>query len=175
MTLFSDLQLGRNLPVLVTLILICLGLAYLPNPYYRGEDRAVRCRGEILSVDNSQVHQLGMIRKGNQSLRLKIESGPFQGRIFSSSNQLRGQLDRDKLFAAGDRALVVLSLDREGRVIYVLPQAHYRLGYQFFLFALFAGGLVLFGGWTGVRSLFSFMVSGLMIWKVLVPLFLNGV
>ncbi|MCG8568275.1 MAG: YibE/F family protein, partial [Desulfobacterales bacterium] len=43
------------------------------------------------------------------------------------------------------------------------------------LFALFAGGLVLFGGWTGVRSLFSFMISGLMIWKVLVPLFLNGV
>jgi uncharacterized membrane protein len=34
--------------------------------------------------------------------------------------------------------------------------------------------LVAFGGWTGLKALLSFVFAGLMIWKLLVPLFLEG-
>ncbi|MCG8529405.1 MAG: YibE/F family protein, partial [Desulfovibrionales bacterium] len=148
---------------------------FLPTPHYGGAQSSLRCKGKILSVDNSQVHLLGMVRKGSQGVRLEVQSGPLAGRIFLAANQLMGQLDRDKLFEPGDMALVVISLDANDKVCYVLPQDHYRLGGQVLLFGIFAGGLLVFGGWTGVRSLFSFLISGLVIWKVLVPLFLKGI
>jgi len=64
---------------------------------------------------------------------------------------------------------VVLSLDGEGRVVYVHPQDHYRLGWELWLLALFALLLVFYGGFTGLRALLSFIFTALMIWKVLVP------
>jgi uncharacterized membrane protein len=74
----------------------------------------------------------------------------------------------------GDTALVVLSLNEEGQITFVNPQAHYRLGLEVFLLGLFALVLILFGGWTGAKALLSFLFAGLMLWKVLVPFMLRG-
>ena len=52
---------------------------------------------------------------------------------------------------------------------------HYRLGWEGVLAALFALFLILFAGRTGVRAIASFVLTVLTLWKVLVPLYLNGV
>ena len=39
---------------------------------------------------------------------------------------------------------------------------------------LFASFLVLIAGWTGIKALLSFIFAGLMIWKVMIPMFLKG-
>jgi uncharacterized membrane protein len=126
-------------------------------------------------VDDVNVQNLGMIRAGEQAVTLDILDGPFKGETFSANNQLLGQLDRDKLFKVGDKAYVILTLDSGGKVIFVNPQAHYRLGLELFLLALFAALLLLFGGLTGFKALLSFVFTGLLLWKVLVPLLLKGV
>jgi uncharacterized membrane protein len=124
-------------------------------------------------VDNGDIVQFGMVKKGSQTLSIRLISGRFNGRTVEAVNQLMGQMDRDKLFEQGDTALVVLSLDDQDNIIFVNPQSHFRLQYMVVLFVVFSLGLIVFGGWTGVRSFFSFIISALIIWKILVPCFLN--
>ncbi len=135
---------------------------------------AVRCRGRVVAVDNSQVQQMGMVKAGDQGVTLRLLGGPFEGETVQGNNPLLGQMDRDKLFRPGDTALVVLSLNPEGEILFVNPQDHYRLGLEALLLGLFAVLLIAFGGWTGVKSLLSFLFAALVLWKVLVPAFLKG-
>ena len=52
---------------------------------------------------------------------------------------------------------------------------HYRINKEVLLAGIFAVFLVLFAGRTGVRAILSFVLTILMLWKVLVPLYLKGV
>ena len=166
----------RDWLLVLAFLLISAGLYCLPTGFETTKDRnAVHCAARITAVDDANVQNLGMIRAGEQAVTLDILDGPFKGETFSANNQLLGQLDRDKLFKVGDKAYVILTLDSGGKVIFVNPQAHYRLGLELFLLALFAALLLLFGGLTGFKALLSFVFTGLLLWKVLVPLLLKGV
>jgi uncharacterized membrane protein len=128
----------------------------------------------VVEVDNSDMRQYGMVWTGDQGVTLELLDGEFAGQTVSGNNPLMGQMDRDKIFQKGDTALVVLSLDSDGNIIYVNPQAHYRLGLAMWLLGLFTLALLVFGGWTGAKALLSFIFSALMLWKILVPLMLDG-
>jgi len=115
-----------------------------------------------------------MVKTGEQQVTVEIKNGPFKGTTFEGENSLLGQMDRDKIFAPGDTAFVVLTLDPDGKVIFVNPQEHYRIGTELFLLSLFALLLIAFGGYTGVKALLSFLFAGLSIWKLLIPALLKG-
>ncbi len=134
---------------------------------------SVRCPGEILEVDNSEVRQFGMVRIGTQELKIRILDGPYEGKIVDGSNQLIGKMELDKSFAAGDKALIVLSL-KDGEIVYVNAQDHYRLDTEILLLICFALLLLIFAGFTGAKALLSFLFSAMAIWKILVPHFLKG-
>lgn len=165
----------REVLLVAVFAALCAVLLLVPTGYEaRVEKNAVRCRGKIVAVDNSDVQQYGMVRAGDQVVTVEILSGPYKGLIRKANNPLLGQMDRDKLFQEGDIALVVLSLDGDGNVRYLNPQAHYRLHLETGLMALFALLLIGFGGWTGIKALLSFVFSGLMLWKIVVPALLKG-
>ncbi|MEF2144245.1 MAG: YibE/F family protein [Desulfovibrionaceae bacterium] len=169
--------LFRNADVLLSLtfLLLCSVLWFVPTGFEsRVDSRAVQCKAEILDTDDVDIQRLGLVLAGEQSVRLRVLDGPFAGREFQGVNPLLGQMDRDKIFQPGDTALVVLTLEENGEVLYVNPQEHYRIGLELLLLGMFAGLLLLFGGWTGAKALLSFVFAGLMIWKVLVPLLLLG-
>ena len=71
-------------------------------------------------------------------------------------------------------AYVILTIGEGDEIIFVNPQAHYRLGLELLLFILFAGLLILFGGLTGLKALLSFAFTGMAIWRILVPQLLLG-
>lgn len=168
-------ELKQDAALVAVFILLSAILFALPTGFeQRINSRAVRCKGEILSVDNSQIQQFGMIRSGDQGVTARILDGRFKGRTVRANNPLLGQMDRDKVFAPGDTALLVLSLDVAGNIQFVNPQAHYRIGLEILLLVLFSAALVIFGGWTGAKSLLSFVFAGLMLWKILVPGLLKG-
>jgi len=156
---------------------ITVALYFLPTGFeaHQQDKNAVHCAARVTAVDDANVQNLGMIRAGEQAVTLEILDGPFKGQTFNGNNQLLGQLDRDKLFKEGDKAFVVLTVDADGGVIFVNPQAHYRLGLELFLLGLFAALLLAFGGMTGFKALLSFSFTGMVLWKVLVPLLLKGV
>lgn len=156
--------------------LLAGALYFVPTGFEKAkDDTAVRCTAEVVSVDDEHIQKLGLILTGEQGVTLRILDGPFEGRVFDAHNQLQGQMDRDKRFAPGDTAYVVITVDEDGGVLFVNPQAHYRLGIELLLLGLFAGLLLLFGGMTGLKALLSFVFTGMTIWKVLVPLLLKGV
>ena len=168
----------RNRDVLLCILFAGLSLALLFMP--TGFEERVqasggeRAKGLVLSVDNSGLQKLGIITKGNQEVKLRITEGRFKGQLLDASNQLMGRMDLDKIFAVGDHALVVITVDNNDKVVFVNPQDHYRLGWELLVLGLFSLLLVVFGGFTGLRALLSFVFAGLMIWKVLVPGLLRG-
>lgn len=165
----------RDWLLVVVFCLLTAVLYFVPTGFEKNKDaEAVRCSAEIVSVDDDSVREFGLVRSGEQGVTLRILEGPFKGQEFDAHNQLLGQMDRDKLFRPGDVAYVILTLDADGQVVYVNPQAHYRLGLELVLLGLFAAMLLLFGGMTGFKALLSFVFAGMVLWKVLVPLLLKG-
>ena len=167
--------LSKYGPILVGLVLIA-ALLLLPTGY---EDNivyqeSVICPARVLSTDESLVVDTGLVRSGDQICELEILSGPFKGEIAEGNNGLNGSLEQDKLFEAGDKALVRVNYEG-GEILNVSMIDHFRVPMELLLAALFIVLLVLFAGRTGVRALVSFAVCVLMLWKVLVPGALNGV
>jgi len=173
--IFKKKKIHSDAILTLTFVLLILTLVMLPSGFDDRVDRnAVRCKGAVLEVDNSQIQQLGMIFSGDQEVVLKLQDGPFEGRVLTASNPLMGQMDRDKIFKPGDFALVVLTINGDGEIVYVNPQEHYRIDLELLLLGLFVLALVAFGGWTGLKALVSFVFSAVCMWKVLVPLLLLG-
>jgi uncharacterized membrane protein len=171
----SKPHLKREAALVAVFLLLSAVLFAIPTGFEeRVAKKAVRAKGRIIAVDNSEVHQRSIVRTGDQGVTVEILNGPFQGRVVKGNNPLLGQMDLDKIFEVGDTALVILSLTEEGEIGFVNPQDHYRLGLEVFLLVLFALTLIFFGGWTGAKALFSFLFAGLMIWKILVPGMLRG-
>ncbi len=161
-------------PVLLALLLF-VGLMLLPTGYegaltYQNADRV---RAEVLSTDESDVFDTGLLRTGEQRCRIKILAGQFTGRETDAVNRLNGSLEQDKLFAPGDIAFVAVS-HNGGEITAVTMTDHYRLDKEAILAGLFLLLLVLFAGKIGLRAVLSFVVTILMIWKVLVPCLLKG-
>ncbi len=137
---------------------------------------SVRAKALVLSTDDSKVHQFGIVRQGNQDLRIRIENSNFAGREMDANNTVMGKMELDKIFRAGDHALVVLDTDpKTGDILYANVIDHYRLNGEAVLFGLFVTILIVFSGWTGVRAVISFVFTGMCLWKLLIPMMLKGI
>ncbi len=132
-------------------------------------------KASVVEVDNSQINKLGVVVHGAQLLKVKILSGKFEGKIFRAENNLRANMDLDKIFNVGDNIIVAISDDANPEKSQLIAQDFYRANYAGWLFLLFALLLILFAGWTGLKALLSFVFAGIFIWKVVVPLCLAGV
>ena len=155
------------------IVFACVFLFFLPTGFPEREDGYVRSKATVLAVDDSQVHQRGVVKTGVQGVSLEVAEGPFQGKRLELTNTILGKLEMDKLFQPGDRALVVLK-GAQGEIEVANLIDHYRLDMEFVLFSLFAMLLFWYARWTGVKAVLSFVFTILVLWKVLWPLFLKG-
>lgn len=161
-------------PVAVCLLLIAL-LLWIPTGY---EDAvqyqdAERCIAKVTAVDDSSIVDTGLVRFGEQRCFVTFANGLFKGETSTAINLLQGSLEQDKLFEPGDKAQVVIS-HSEGEILRVTMIDHYRIPGELLLAGMFVVFLILFSGKTGVRAILSFVLTVLAIWKLLVPLYLNG-
>lgn len=164
----------RSGPVLTAMLLLLL-LLILPTGYegahtYQNADRV---RAEVLSTDESNIVDTGLIRTGDQRCVVKLLGGQFKGQTVEAVNRLNGSLAQDKLFAPGDTAFVAVS--HSGDQISVVSMTdHYRLDKEALLAGAFLMLLVIFAGRTGLRAILSFADTILLMWKVLIPCLLRG-
>lgn len=161
-------------PVLTCLAAIVL-LWFLPTGF---EDALVyqdaeRCRGSVLSVDDSAIIDTGLVRSGEQVCTIRILDGIFKDEETTAVNMLNGSLEQDKLFSPGDTAMVVIS-HADGKILNVTMTDHYRIGGELLMGIGFAAFLILFAGRTGIRAIASFVLTVLCLWKILVPCYLKG-
>ena len=167
-------KLKYHMPVIVCVILF-IALLIIPTGYegaviYKDTDR---CAARVLSVYNDNIIDTGLIRSGEQDCEIELLGGRFKGQVTTGYNMLNGSLESDKIFAPGDKALVVIDYKGD-EILSVNMIDHYRINYEAILAACFVLFLVAFAGKTGIRAVLSFVITVLMIWKVLVPLYLNG-
>lgn len=151
-------------------ILIAIPTGYEDALIYQGTERAI---GKVIKTDNSAILSSGLIQSGEQSCTVKIENGRYEGQELEGVNFLSGSLEKDKVYEVGDRALLTISYDGE-EIKSVVMSDHYRLNKEIILLAIFAVFLVIFAGKNGFQAILSFIITVLMIWKVLVPCYLKG-
>ena len=154
--------------------IVCISLAYMPTGF---EDRLPEhsrfARGRVLSADNSDIHKALIVKTGSQNLNVQLMEGPFEGQTVSVVNQLTGKMEMDEIYVQGRDILVEYSV-RDGKLGRAVARGNYRLRLELVLMALFAGLLLAVGGWTGLKALLSFVFAALMLWKVMIPWFLEG-
>lgn len=156
--------------IVLILILLLIPTGFEENQVFLESDiRPAR----VLSTDESAIVDTGLVRAGSQRCRIEILDGGFKGRVVEGQNMLNGSLEQDKIFKQGDTALVRINYNG-GEILNVSMIDHYRVPYEILLAVLFTLLLVAFAGWTGLRAVCSFVLTVLMIWKVLVPLYLKG-
>ena len=161
---------------------------------------AVKCRALVEAVDNSRIIDTGLIRTGQQVCSVRFLNGKFKGMTAQGWNMLTGSLSQDKIFVPGDKAQVIVhwqeseaaekvekvegtesskESDESGsdcgiEFLSVNLIDYYRLKGELVLALAFAVFLIAFAGGTGVRSVLSFVITVLTLWKVLVPMYLKG-
>ena len=158
------------LAVLLIIILMILPTGYEDAAIYRGTERV---RAKVLSTDESTVVSSGLIQSGEQYCQVRVLDGKFKDREAKAVNMLSGSLERDKIFQVGDVAHVVISYQKD-EILSVTMTDHYRVGKEIILGLLFCILLVAFAGKTGLRALYSFVITILTIWKIMVPAYLKG-
>ena len=171
--MFNEFYRRNIAPIVITLIAIMI-LVFLPTKFpQKLYENTERVSAKILSTNESYIVNTGLIQVGEQMCEIEILQGKSKGQTVEGTNRLSGSLEQDKMFQAGDKALV--TLDYEGNNIKEATLVdHYRINYEFLLAGIFVVVLVGFAGIIGVKSILSFIFTILMIWKVLIPLFLEG-
>ncbi len=151
-------------------ILIAIPTGYEDALIYQGTERV---RGEVIQVDNTAIKTSGLIQSGEQACVMKIKDGIFEGQELEGVNFLSGSLEKDKIYKVGDIAFVTISYQGD-TVTSAVMSDHYRLDKEIILLGIFAVLLIVIAGKNGLLAIFSFIITVLMIWKLLVPAYLNG-
>ena len=151
-------------------------LLLIPTGY---EDAAIykqseKCVAKVIAVDDSAIISSGLIKSGEQSCALLILTGKFKGETTEGYNLLSGSLESDKIYKAGDKALVLIS-HKDGKILSTNMVDVYRINKELLLAAVFIVFLIAFAGKTGLYAILSFVITILSIWKILVPCCLKGI
>lgn len=160
--------------LIISIILLAIPTGFEGALQFRD---AEKCRVLVEEVDNSKLIDTGLIRTGQQVCSVKILSGKFKGQLTEGWNMLGGSLSQDKFFRPGDivQAIVHYETSESGTVFNSVNLIdYYRLKVEFILAVAFAVFLISFAGMTGIRSVFSFVITILVLWKILVPFYLKG-
>lgn len=141
--------------ILLILILIVLPTCYEDAAIYKGTDRV---RAKVISTDESSVINNGLIQSGEQYCKVKILDGKFKNETADAVNMLSGSLEADKIFQQGDVAHVVISYSKD-KILSIMMSDHYRLDKEAILAGLFVLLLIGFAGKTGLRAVYSFLIT----------------
>lgn len=165
----------KNVVFILIFFAIIAALLALPTGFEDAQQfkDAEKCKVLVEAVDNSSLINTGLIRTGQQVCTVRFLSGKFKMQTAEGWNMLGGSLSQDKLFRPGDKAQAVVH-HYDGEIISVNLIDYYRLDGELLLALAFAVFLVVFARGVGLRSVFSFAITILVLWKILVPLFLKG-
>ncbi|MGN0905958.1 MAG: YibE/F family protein [Bullifex sp.] len=166
----------RSEAILLASLSLILGiLLIIPTGFSRQiYHNAVGSPARVISTDDSSIYTTGLFSQGEQVCMVSVLSGPHKGETLKGINMLSGSLADDKVFASGDKAWLLIERDDEGHALSAILIDHYRLAKELILAAVFVILMWLFAGVMGIRTVFSFLLAFLLIWKVLVPGCLHG-
>ncbi len=164
-------NLALIISLAILLVLLAIPTGYEDAEIFTDRERAV---AEVTAVNNEHIITVGIVHTGDQTCELEILDGKFKGETAEGFNMLTGSVEADKIYSVGDEVLVLISVEND-EVSFVSMIDHYRINVELILVGLFFVFLIIVAGKTGLKSILSFAISILMIWKVLVPGYLDGI
>lgn len=167
-------DIRREIITIVVLAFFCLILLLIPRSAGALTQSGVLEKAKVLSVDNSRLSLHGHLKYGSQLLQVRLTSGKHKGREFRAANEMRAQLELDKEFKPGDRIIVSMLPGDTPENTMLIAKDHDRGIWFWILAGTFCVALCIFGSWTGLKALLSFLFSCLVIWKIVIPLILKG-
>lgn len=169
-------RVNRKEVVFIITLLIVIGiLIKLPTGFQKQEYLFTEgVRAKVISVNNMGIQTSGFFKLGDQSAIIEIETGSHKGERVEANNMLTGRLSVDKILKEGDTAWVLVGFDENNNINFANMIDHYRIDKEIFLIGVFAVVIIIFSGFTGVRTLLSFAFALLSIWKILIPAMLHG-
>lgn len=155
------------------MLVVCALLCLLPDAQTNVTNAFPREQVRIDEVDNTMLDAIGITYNGVQVCRVTILTGERAGENHLSYNYLNSSLDKDKLFVPGDTAWAMLQPGSSKLVVTLID--HYRAETEMWIFVVLALALIVFGGVIGCGALVSLVASAVIVWKLLIPLLLQGV
>jgi uncharacterized membrane protein len=165
---FRFFSLDTLLVVTVLIISIVIFFSY-------GEKKRAGSIPAFARVIQMEDHtrQIGFLRMGMQSVTAQIASGPYKGQQIRTINQLLGRALTDRYVRVGDKALFMLHIKNE-KILSAKIVDFDRQSWHLFLFIIFAGLLILFSGYIGIRAFVSFVFTVVILLRFLFPFILTG-
>ncbi|MCG8550430.1 MAG: YibE/F family protein, partial [Desulfobacterales bacterium] len=162
----------------ILLVILFAGLCWILFALPTGYDHLVSKethydQARVLRVDDSDIMVHAIVKAGTQELEVEMLTGPFKGEKTRVINALKGKMELDEIYQKSQVILVQYTVIN-GKIKTAYSNGHYRISHEVRLLGLFALLLMAVGGWTGIKALLSFALAGLMLWKIMVPLFLKG-
>ncbi len=157
--------------LLFTLVLL-LGL--WQAALFSGRQGAVsEVSARVISVEND-LQTFGFVQEGTQHVTAEICEGPLKGRMIQGYNHVQAKLELDHIVRPGDTALFAVKLDANNNITEAYVVDYARHNWEFALLGVFVFTLIFFAGTVGLKALLSFLLSILLIWKLLLPGILAG-
>lgn len=161
-----------NSDIIFVLILSVFIITLIIMPGMNQKKDYIYYKAEVVETINDEVFQYGLVKQGSQNVSFRILNKDLKGEEFSVYNDLIGKMELDKFVQPGDKVLVERFKNQFNDNFRIVD--FYRFNSEILLFSIFAIILILISGWTGLKSLLSFMSTILVIWKIMIPMFLNG-
>ncbi|MBN2444888.1 MAG: YibE/F family protein [Spirochaetales bacterium] len=161
--------------IFIILVLVLSGIIILiPSKFTRSTAiHSINAKAKVIKVDNDGNHKIGITNTGEQLVTLQILDTKYKKEIKDAVNMFTGKLDLDKVYEEGDIVLAVLSIEND-KIYSVSIIDRYRINYEFILLIIFIIALIGYARVTGIKALISFVFTAVLIWKILLPGFLEG-
>lgn len=132
-------------------------------------------RGVVLQVEPAEDNPLS--ESGYQSeaynVEIRLLNGPFRNQVISVYHVTGGNPSYDIYVEPGNKVLIEAEVDGDELVSAYIAD-HIRDTFIYLLIGLFAFLVLLIGGKSGLRSLFSLFVTLILVAQVFLPLLLRG-
>lgn len=160
--------------ILAAAVIACPFFAYAQNTEDTQGAQNKFYQAEVIKIIKEQTTELsdGSTAR-QQDLKLKGLEKEIKGKEIIFNGIGNYDVAGKNLYKAGDKVLVVQSLDFEGSPSYYITD-FVRTGALWWLAAAFVFSLLIIGGFKGMRSLFSLIFSFLVIIKYIIPKILDG-
>jgi len=158
--------------MLIAAVLIVSALLFFQmNPSSVPGQKTVAVR--VIHIDDDSDMISGWLKVGGQEITARILSGPFRGREITVQNSLIGDMIFDRYVKVGKRAIFTLSL-KDNEITDAKLVDYDRQIWHFSLFAVFAGFLIFFARYTGIKAVISFIFTTIVFVAVGIPSILAG-
>jgi len=140
-----------------------------------GELNLQTYRGVILSVEPAEENPLGESGYDSEAffVDVRLLNGPFSGQVINVLHVTGGNPAYDIFVEPGNKVLLEAEVDGD-QLINVYIADHIRDTYVYLLVGLFVMLVLAIGGKSGFRSLFSLIVTVVLVAQVFLPLLLRG-